>query len=61
MTSYPDYTARIDRLSEYMATKGVKYANHYLTIVSWAKKDAEKSKASSEPEPNWSPSMRGEK
>lgn len=29
----------IERLSGYMASKGVKYKNHYATILNWAKKD----------------------
>lgn len=30
---------RIDRLSEYIASKGVKYKSHYATILSWARKE----------------------
>lgn len=36
-----DYTARIDRLSEYMASCGKTYKNHLATIRSWARKDAQ--------------------
>ena len=37
---YPhDWEARIERLSEYMASKGVKYKNHLATIRAWARKD----------------------
>ena len=40
---YPsDWQARINRLSEYMATTGKKYKNHLATIRSWARRDAEK-------------------
>ena len=35
-----DYSARIERLSEYIASTGKKYKNHLATIRSWAKKDA---------------------
>jgi hypothetical protein len=41
MRDYPDYIARIDRLSEYVASKGVKYKSHYATILSWARKDGD--------------------
>lgn len=34
-----DYTDRIERLSEYIASTGKKYKNHLATIRSWAKKD----------------------
>lgn len=34
-----DYTERIERLSEYIASTGKKYKNHLATIRSWAKKD----------------------
>ena len=36
---YPDWKERIERLSEYIASKGVKYKSHYATIRAWAKKD----------------------
>ena len=35
-----DYTDRIERLSEYIASTGKKYKNHLATIRSWARKDA---------------------
>lgn len=35
--------ARIDRLSEYMASCGKTYKNHLATIRSWARKDAHRS------------------
>lgn len=34
-----DYTDRIDRLSEYIASTGKKYKNHLATIRAWARKD----------------------
>ena len=38
---YPsDWAARIERLSEYIASSGKKYRSHLATIRSWAKKDA---------------------
>ena len=37
---YPsDWSARIDRLSEYIASKGAKYKSHFATIRSWANRD----------------------
>ena len=37
-----DYEQRIETLSAYMESKGVKYKNHLATIRNWAKKDAER-------------------
>ena len=34
-----DYTERIERLSEYMASTGKPYKNHLATIRNWARKD----------------------
>ena len=34
-----DYSDRIERLSEYMASHGKSYKNHLATIRNWAKKD----------------------
>lgn len=34
-----DLPARIDRLSEYMASKGTRYKSHYATIRAWANRD----------------------
>ena len=34
-----DYQERIERLSEYIASKGAKYKDHLATIRSWARKD----------------------
>ena len=36
-----DYSARIERLSEYIASTGKKYKNHLATIRNWAKRDYE--------------------
>lgn len=37
---YPIYADKyIERLSEYMETKGKSYSNHYATILSWLKQD----------------------
>ena len=39
-TEYPhDYTERIERLSEYMASTGRSYKSHLATIRSWARKE----------------------
>ena len=37
--TYPDAKDRIERLSEYIASTGKEYKNHYATIRSWAKRD----------------------
>lgn len=37
-----DLQARIERLSEYIASTGKSYKSHFATIRSWAKKDAER-------------------
>ena len=40
---YPyDYKERIDRLSEYIESKGAKYKNHLATIRAWDRRDKEK-------------------
>ena len=39
---FPDWQARIERLSSYMASTGKSYKNHLATIRNWARKDAEK-------------------
>jgi predicted phage replisome organizer len=36
---FPDLSERIERLSEYIESKGAKYKSHYATIRAWAKKD----------------------
>ena len=37
-----DYSARIERLSEYIASTGKKYKNHLATIRNWARNDVAK-------------------
>lgn len=37
-----DWERRIDRLSEYIESKGAKYKNHLATIRAWARKDKDK-------------------
>ena len=39
-----DYTDRIERLSEYMASHGKSYKNHLATIRNWARKDKPQSR-----------------
>lgn len=41
---FPDWSARIERLSSYMASIGKSYKNHLATIRNWAKRDAEQPK-----------------
>ena len=41
-TEFPDWQERIERLSEYIASKGDKYKNHLSTIRMWARRDKEK-------------------
>ena len=36
---FPDYQDRIERLGEYIASKGVRYKSHYATVLAWARKD----------------------
>ena len=43
---YPDYLAKIDYFSAYMANTGKHYDNHYFTIMQWAKQDDLKRPAS---------------
>ena len=38
---FADLDQRIERLSEYIASKGTKYKSHYATIKSWARKETE--------------------
>lgn len=45
MQEFPqDYEERISRLSNYIACKGTKYANHLAVIRSWARKEGKKMK-----------------
>ena len=39
---FPDWQARIERLSSYIAQSGKSYKNHLATIRNWAKKDEER-------------------
>lgn len=34
-----DYLAKIEKCSSYVASSGKKYANHYATILNWARED----------------------
>lgn len=38
-SEFPDYQDRIERLSEYIASKGDKYKSHLATIRSWSRKE----------------------
>lgn len=47
-TEFPyDYEERIERLSEYIESKGAKYKNHLATIRSWSRKDKPKAEPKS--------------
>jgi len=50
-----DWEKRIERLSNYMESKGVTYKNHLATIRNWARRDEEKnaSKKTSRSESSW--------
>jgi hypothetical protein len=41
---FPDWQERIERLSSYIASKGVSYKNHLATIRNWARKDKAEAK-----------------
>ena len=41
---FPDWEARIERLSSYMASTGKSYKNHLATIRNWARKDSQSAK-----------------
>ena len=43
-----DWQERVERLSEYMASKGVSYKNHLATIRAWARKNGDKKPKASE-------------
>lgn len=47
-SEFPDLEERIERLSEYIASKGAKYKSHLATIRSWARKDGVKANDSVE-------------
>ena len=42
IAEFPDYQKRIENLSNYIASTGKKYKNHYATIKNWARRDGEK-------------------
>lgn len=44
-----DWLVRIERLSEYIASKGAKYKSHLATIRAWARKDKERPAAQNKP------------
>lgn len=47
---YPaDYQERIDRLSEYIESKGAKYKNHLATIRAWDRRDKDKQTTQAKP------------
>ena len=50
-TEFSDWEARIERLSEYIASKGDKYKSHLATIRSWARKDGVTAPAEARPAP----------
>lgn len=37
---FPDWQQKIDNLSLYIGSTGKRYKSHYMTILSWARKDA---------------------
>lgn len=41
----PDVDKLIDRLSEYIASKGAKYKSHYATLKAWYRRDKDKAPA----------------
>ena len=45
---FPDWEERIERLSEYIESKGAKYKNHLATIRAWGRRDKEKQTAQPE-------------
>lgn len=51
-TDFPDLPKRIQKLDDYLENNPSKhYANHNLTIRSWANKEAEESRTKAKPEP----------
>lgn len=54
---YPDWAARIERLSSYIASTGKRYKSHYATIRNWASRDAATGRSTKpgrkEPVPDW--------
>lgn len=52
-TEFPDYAERIENLSEYIESTGKVYKSHYVTIKSWAKREAKKQQGRKELVPDW--------
>lgn len=53
-TEFPtDWEQRIERLSEYIASKGAKYKSHLATIRAWARKEDTKQYNRTETKPSW--------
>lgn len=54
---YPDWAARIERLSCYIASTGKRYKSHYATIRNWASRDGATGRSTKpgrkEPVPDW--------
>lgn len=54
---YPDWAARIERLSSYIASTGKRYKSHYATIRNWASRDGATGRSTQpgrkEPVPDW--------
>ena len=51
---FPDWEARIERLSEYIASTGKAYKSHLATIRAWAREDAEaRGKPAQRPAKRW--------
>ena len=49
---FPDLDKRIERLSEYIAYKGIEYKNHAATIRAWAKNGRDASPPNKPPDPS---------
>ena len=49
---FPDWEERIERLSEYIESKGAKYKNHLATIRAWERREKEKEKQVQKATPN---------
>lgn len=52
-TEYSDYVERIENLSAYIASTGKVYKSHYVTIRSWAKREAQNPRGRKEMVPDW--------
>lgn len=51
VTEFPaDYQERIERLSEYIESKGAKYKNHLATIRAWERRDKERQATQRQPQ-----------